>query len=243
MRHTVRVITSDASFDGRRRPDRRMVADWTLAQTHALIFSGALVPGDSLNEVDLAERLHVSRSPVRDALKELEHAGLIDIDEVNGRRVLRSFGIDEASELYDIRTELEVLAARRAADVLSTPGHDALGLAVDEIGKASKDPVEAYLRKDFAFHQMISDLSGMRRVPQMLSRVYIQHLALLTRLDRVHAYPVSSAERRVANLEHRRILDAIVDHDPDAAAAAARAHLNGRRQTVMEGIHRNGGAI
>ena len=51
------------------RPDRNALGDWTLAQVHELVFNGGLAPGDVLTEVDLSERLGVSRSPVRDALK------------------------------------------------------------------------------------------------------------------------------------------------------------------------------
>ena len=225
------------------RPDRRSVADWTLAQTHRLIFNGELVAGDSLNEVDLAERLNVSRSPVREALKELEHAGMVDIDKVNGRRLLRSFGIDDVRELYDIRTELEVLAARQAAKVMDGRARQQLESALDVLDGARTDPIDVYLKKDLGFHQLIAEATGLRRVPQMLKGVYIQHQALLTRLDRVQSYPVSPSERKIANLEHRQILLALVAGDTNEAEAAVREHLGGRLEVVLTGLNANGGTI
>jgi len=225
-----------------RRPDRRAVTDWTLARLHEMVFNGELQSGDVLSEIELAERLSVSRSPVRDALKELDHSGLLDVDEVNGRRVLRPFRIADVAELYDLRSELEALAARYASGTPSTAFLNELAARLDSMRHAVNEPIETWLPLDFAFHRSISDGSGARRVPRVLSGIWIQHQALLRRMALVGSYP-STAEERIDVIEdHRRILEAISEADPPKADAALRSHLDRRRAIVMAALEKRGEA-
>lgn len=225
---------------GERRPDRRAVSDWTLDRLNEMVFNGELKAGDVLSEVDLTERLQVSRSPVREALKELENAGLLDVDVVNGRRVLRPFVADDVAELYDTRTELEALAARYAARSPTQVFLDELEQRLDEMRAAVGEPVETWLPKDFAFHSAISVGSGARRAPHLLAGVWIQHQALLRRMALVGSYPSTFEERMVVIEDHRKILLAISKSDPARADAALRAHLDQGRQKVLTALRKRG---
>lgn len=224
-----------------RRPDRRAVADWTLNRLHEMVLSGELRPGDVLSEVELTERLGVSRSPVRDALKELEHSGLLDVDDVNGRRVLRPFLPDDVAELYNLRIELEALAARYAARNSSQTVVQQLTDSLTAMQDAVREPVEVWLPRDFAFHSVISVASGTRRVPRLLTGVWIQHQAFLRRLDRVGAYPSTLEERLDVIRDHERILVAIGEGDPAKADAALRRHLQRRQEIVLTALRASGG--
>jgi DNA-binding GntR family transcriptional regulator len=99
------------------RPGRRAVGEWALEQLYSDIFSGRLQAGAEVGEVELAERLQVSRSPIRDALRQLEFDGLVVPGARNGLRVVKSFGHQDIAELYDVRASLEALAFARAADL------------------------------------------------------------------------------------------------------------------------------
>lgn len=223
-----------------RRPDRRAVSDWTLDQLNEMVFNGELRAGDVLSEVDLTKRLNVSRSPVREALKELENAGLLDVDAVNGRRVLRPFVVDDVAELYDIRTELEAFAARYAARAPDQAFIKELERRLEAMHAAVREPVQIWLPTDFAFHSMISLGSGARRAPHLLAGLWIQHQALLRRMALVGSYPSTYEERVVVLEQHRLILVAISHRDPARADAALRDHLQHNRQKVLQALHERG---
>lgn len=236
------VRADESSTAAIRRPDRRAVTDWTLARLHEMVFSGELKPGDVLSELELTEQLSVSRSPVRDALKELGHSGLLDVDEINGRRVLRPFVVADVAELYDLRRELEALAARYAARSPSDIFLHELEERLDAMRAAVDEPIEVWLPLDFAFHSVISDGSGARRVPRILSGIWVQHQALLRRMALVGSYPSTKVERLDVIEDHRRILLAISGRDPGAADQALRDHLDRRRAIVMQSLEQRGDA-
>ena len=215
------------------RPDRNAVADWTLAHLHEMVFNGQLAPGDVLTEMDLTERLSVSRSPVRDALKELEHSGLVDVDPVNGRRVLRALGAHDIAESYDLRIELEALAARYAARVVNELALQHLTERYDAMVGALLEPLDVWLPIDFAFHAAIAAASGAHRLPHTLAGVWLQHQAFLRRMDRGGVDP-STREQRLETLpKHERILTAIRARDEAGSDEAVRLLLGGRRDIML----------
>jgi DNA-binding GntR family transcriptional regulator len=224
-----------------RRPDRSAVADWTLTKLHEMIFNGELQPGDVLTELDLTKRLGVSRSPVRDALRELEYSGLIDVDEVNGRRSLRAFGEDDIAESYDLRTELEALVARWAARS-ATPGQlDTIRLAFDRMKEVvTTEALDITLPVDFAFHRSIAVASGRPRPLHILAGVWIQHQALIRRMDRIGADPTTPEQRKQSVDDHERMCEAITSRDEAASEAAVRQHLQNRRTILMARFHERG---
>ncbi len=216
------------------RPDRNAVADWTVAHLLELVFNGGLSPGDLLTELDLTERLGVSRSPVRYALQELEHSGLVDVDPVNGRRTLRVFGEGDIAESYDIRCDLEAMAARYAARSRDEAALQRVSEAFDAMVAALREPLDVWLPIDFAFHAAIAAASGTHRLPYMLGSVLVQHQAFLRRMDRGGVDP-STREQRLDTLpKHERIVTAIRAHDPDGSDAAVRRLLVERRDLMLD---------
>jgi DNA-binding GntR family transcriptional regulator len=205
-----------------------------------MIFNGQLMPGDGLKELDLTERLGVSRSPVRDALKELERQGLVDVDEINGRRVLRALGERDIAETYDVRIELEALAARYAARDASEVAKRHLADRLEVLRSSLSEPTEAWLPLDFAFHAAVAAASERHQLPQLLSTLWIQIQAFLRRMDRVGAYPDDRQTRLAGLREHEALAAAILAGDPAGADAAVRAHLEGRRDALILRFHGTG---
>jgi DNA-binding GntR family transcriptional regulator len=231
-----------ASDEPAGKPERRALADWTLARLHEMVFSGELRPGDALIEMDLTQRLSVSRSPLRDALKQLEHSGLVEVDAVNGRRILRPFLAADVAELYDIRRELEALVVARAAEDPSAAVVAALGQRLRAMEAAVDEPIEIWIASDFAFHAQLSESSGARRLPHLLRGIWVQHQALLRRMALVGSYPSTKSERLDVIEDHRRILHGISSRAPVEAQRAMRHHLNRRREIVMRALHERGDA-
>ena len=177
---------------------------------------GEYRPGDKLVESDLAERLGVSRTPVREALKRLETQSLLTR---SGRSlIVSSLDHNQLSELYAVRTELEGLAARLAAV------H-----AADEEVRVLRDMVEsdrkligdapALARANRRFHKQIHLSSHNRFLVQQLDLVH-RSMALMA------VTTLAAAGRdKVAVDEHDRIIQAIEARDPDRAADALRDHI------------------
>src|ERR1700726_36160 len=141
----------------------RAVAQW--------IFRGELTAGEKLTEQDVAERLGVSRGPVRDAFRALEDVGLLQIEQNRGAYV-RKIDFEEAVEIHDIYSALEELAARRAARQLSGAQIEELkGLVKSMDDAAEADDLDRYYALNLSFHQGLVEASGNRRLLRIYGRL------------------------------------------------------------------------
>ncbi|MEM8824427.1 MAG: GntR family transcriptional regulator [Pseudomonadota bacterium] len=193
----------------------------TSIDAHALIIDaidrGVYRPGDRLVESELAERFGVSRTPVREALQRLETQALLTRD---GRSlIVASLSHDQMAELYAVRTELEALAARLAAQHAAQEEIAVLSAMVDE-DQALLGDAEALSRANRRFHSQIHLASH--------NRYLVQQLGLVHRSMALMATTSLAAEGRgeLALAEHRQIVDAIAARDGDRASQALRDHLS-----------------
>jgi len=189
------------------------------------IDSGLYRPGDRLVESELADRLGVSRTPVREALQRLETQSLLTRD---GRSlIVASLDHNQLSELYVVRTELEGLAARLAARHASDEEIRVLrGMVTDDLKLLGGDP-RALSRANKRFHRQIHLASH--------NRFLIQQLDLVHRSMALMATTSFAAEGRdeVALAEHSAIVEAIAAHDGEAAFAALRGHISKAYETRL----------
>ena len=126
------------------------------------ILSGELGAGERLNEVALAQRLEVSRGPVREALRSLEEAGLVSFEKNRGATV-RVISPESAVEIYEIRAALEALACRRLAARATSAQVDELRPLVDEMDVAVEAAdVGAFNRLNIAFHERLFEFAASR---------------------------------------------------------------------------------
>ncbi len=189
------------------------------------IESGLYKPGDRLVESELAERLGVSRTPVREALQRLETQAMLTRD---GRSlIVASLDHNQLSELYTVRTELEGLAARLAARHATEEEVRVLRAMVDaDRGLLGGDP-RLLSRANKRFHKQIHLASHNRFLVQQLDLVH-RSMALMTTTS-------FAAEGRdeVALTEHDQIVHAIEAQDGDAAYAALRIHISKAFETRL----------
>ena len=174
-------------------------------------------PGDRLVESELADRLGVSRTPVREALQRLETQSLLTRD---GRSlIVASLDHTQMAELYVVRGTLEGLAARLAARH-ATPEEIAVLRDMLAADQALRNDPAGLSRANRRFHKQIHLASHNRFLVQQLDLVH-RSMALL-------ATTSISAEGRGADTlaEHGRIVDAIAAGDGDAADAALREHIS-----------------
>ncbi|MEM6372610.1 MAG: GntR family transcriptional regulator [Pseudomonadota bacterium] len=179
------------------------------------IRNGDFVPGDRLRETDVAARLNLSRTPVREALRRLEADGIIEHRPRLGA-IIRQLGHTELVELYEMRSVLERTAAEMAARHAGAAEITALRGLNTEI--ATSAPAQAAaLNQDF--HRGIY-LATRNRFLQDAARALNNALMLLgpTTLD-------DPARIAQVSAQHDAILNAIADGDVARAGAAAEVHL------------------
>ena len=177
---------------------------------------GALLPGDRLRETELAERLSVSRTPVREAIRQLETDGLVTHAPRQGATI-RSLDYAEVVELYEMRAVLEATAAQLAARVASDIELDELQELNAELS-ATKDPQEA-ARLNRIFHATLFDIAKNRFLTKSMQ-------ALQKALFILGPTTLSEGSRaQDAVGEHAKVLDALSARDGEAAEAAMRTHI------------------
>lgn len=225
------------------RPNRRALGEWTLSRLYELVFSGELAPGDVLVEAELTARLGVSRSPLREALRQLELDRLVKPDEVNGKRVVVAFGVDDVAELYTVRAALEVLGFRTAAGRIDDAALDGLEQAQAAMERAARDRGSWDPRDfeaDFRFHEIVCLQARMPRLHAQLSTLWIQTWALLRQLHARGVYP-DAGEDALAFRDHYALIEALRARDPDGAGRAVEQHLIERRDHLIAAVERHGG--
>jgi DNA-binding GntR family transcriptional regulator len=126
------------------------------------IISGVLAPGEKIAEARLARDLGLSQAPVREALRELEHAGLVTNIPRRGTFV-RRITAQDAWEMYTLRAELEVMAAHLALPHLGAEAYQRLEELVEEMMAAADEQQEQlFVQRDVRFHEFICERSGHR---------------------------------------------------------------------------------
>ncbi len=189
------------------------------AAIRAAIVSAELEPGRRLSENQLAERIGVSRTPVRDALARLRDERLVAIVPQLGTFV--TYVDEEAvADAHFVREALEVEAVKLAAEHATASSVDALRRNLDAQQEAvDADDAEGFARLDDQLHRLLCDLSGREVAWRLSERTRGQ-------LDRVRLLSLPEAGYRGQMLaEHRAVVDAVAAHDPAAAERALRHHL------------------
>ena len=189
------------------------------------IDSGIYAPGDRLVESELAERFGVSRTPIREALQRLETQSLLSRD---GRSlIVASLDHNQMAELYVVRSELEGLAAKLAAQHATDEEISVLkGMVKDD--QVLVDNPAALARANRRFHKMVHLASH--------NRYLVQQLDLVHRTMALMATTSLAAEGRgaVALEEHDAVVTAIANRQPDVAGTALRGHISRAFETRLK---------
>ncbi len=194
-----------------------------------LIFSGELAAGSDHLETELAKALGMSRTPVREALVVLEGQGLVELRPRKGVRI-RPVSASDMAEIYDVLTELESMAAADAA-VRDFTAEDLSGLsnAIDNMDAALiRQDRAAWAEADDAFHSELVRLGGNSRVQSIVAMLSDQ--VRRARLVTLHMRPKPTR----SNTDHRQVLNAIRDRDPQTARTLHRAHRAAAKAMLID---------
>jgi len=192
-----------------------------------VILGGEFKPGDRINEKELAVRFGTSRGPVREALRSLEAAGLVE--QIPNRGVfVRRLTASQASDVYDVRAALFGLAGKLLAARATDPQIAQLKTFTADMDKAiAQDDFDRYVRLNFAFHEYIVANAGN-------AVLAAQYLGLIKQLRLYRARNLMLGDAmHASNIEHHAMVDAIAARDPAAAFEAHVRHVEQAKVRLM----------
>lgn len=200
----------------------------------ALVLNGVIPAGARINELQLAAQLKVSRGPVREALRALEHTGLL-VAIPNRGVFVRNVELADALDLYEIRAGLASVAGRLLARRITKPQITKLRATFERMERAcTARDVNAYYAANLDFHTQIIEFAGNPRLTA-ISEAMRNELQLYLR-DAV----IGPAQLKESQMEHRAILEAIIEGNARAAGAAFEAHILSGKQRMLEYFGRGG---
>jgi DNA-binding GntR family transcriptional regulator len=195
------------------------------------IMAGVYTPRQHLVETEVAQALGVSRATLRAALIRLQHEGFVEIQPNRGAQV-RSFSVDEATRILQVREVLEGLAAALAAEK-ATPVQltELRSLIADMESTLAAGDLLGHLPLVGRFHQVIIEAAANEFIDQFLSML---HAPLVRHQFRIILVPGRKDESLA---EHREILAYVERHDASGAEQAMRRHMAQLRSSLQQASH------
>jgi DNA-binding GntR family transcriptional regulator len=196
------------------------------------IIAGELKPGERLMEVQLAEKMGVSRTPVREAIRKLELEGLVDMEPRKGARVA-VLSAKDIIDVLEVRATLDGLATSLAAVRITDTEiielrHVLAQLAVN----LEKENLQGSIRKDIEFHEIIYRAAKNDKLLSIINNLR----------EQVHRFRVIYMKEhggiREIIREHTEICDAIEKKDPEKAGEAARVHIKNQETAIIKALSR-----
>lgn len=201
------------------------------AQLRSQILTGVYKPGDSLIELRLSEQLGVSRTPIREAIRQLELEGLVQAIPNKGAFV-KGITEQDVEDIFTIRTRIEGLAARWAAEKITEEEIKELKEALEfEEFYTMKNDVEQLMKFDSKFHDIIFRASKSSPLMHMLSTFHHYIQSARNNSFDTPGRPVKAFE------EHKAIFEAIREKNADIAEKLTIAHIRNASKNYNEKHH------
>lgn len=192
---------------------------------HAIL-NGDLAPGTPLVLADLADSLGTSKTPVREAIRDLATEGLVDFGAYKSA-VVHAPSLEEAREIYELREVLEIMALRAAAPLLTDEALDVAEELCDRMD-ATEDLAQ-WTDLNRQFHATLT-----RPAPSQRLRSIVDSLRDASASQVARSIRQNGVDMGVANREHRTILEALRRGDVDSAAAGQAQHLHSTLAAIEE---------
>ncbi len=191
------------------------------------ILKGELPPGERLMEKTLAERIGVSRTPIREAIRKLELEGLVTMVPRKGAEVAK-ISEKDIRDLLEIRATLEALAVKLACKKIDAEGIQRLDFLKDEFIKAAKKrDVELIIKKDVEFHDSIFNASGNEKLIHILNNLREQIYRFRVK------YIQEMTDFQVLIDEHEEIVESVKSGNIQKAEEIAIKHISNQEKAVV----------
>lgn len=194
------------------------------------ILKGELKPGERLMEIALAERLGVSRTPIREAMRKLELEGLVVMIPRRGAQVANITEKD-LNDVLEVRIALENMAIEKACKRMTEEEMGRLWLAAKEFERTmAEGDLVRLAEADVAFHEIIYQASDNRRLNQVLNNLR----------EQIYRYRVEYLKdedtRNVLVKEHEEMTRAIRERDVVRAQEISFEHIENQRKAIIQSI-------
>ncbi len=198
------------------------------------ILSGELAPGQRLVETQLAKKLQVSRTPIREAIRLLQHENLATIDP-NGILRVATISMTDAVHLYDCRIALEqlsVIGACQNATESQLQDFEVMVKQAEKLVKSKPSQLTTFrlLDLDYRFHRLLAQSSGNPWLVSLLDQVFdkMQLLRIQTTKNNPDVLEIRT--------EHRLIYEPVRSRNPEAAVQAIKKHLTASKERVIREV-------
>jgi DNA-binding GntR family transcriptional regulator len=192
------------------------------------IMQGDLEPNAQLSEPSLADQLGMSRTPIREALKRLEEAGLVRIVPRHGA-IVTDISAEDIVQIYQLREALECYAIQFASEYGNTPELEDLISAIEQSAQWIQDgEIEKINEADVRLHQYIAQLSRNQMLIRLVDQLLDQIIRLRLMTPKVEGRLPDQAE------EHLCIVRALQEGKTEEAQAALQFHLRNVRDTFLQ---------
>ncbi len=191
------------------------------------ILDGTLLPGERLMEVQLADKLGVSRTPIREAIRKLELEGLVEMIPRRGAQV-SDLSVKDVADVLDVREALEGLAASLAAENISVEELKELEKAYHALVKSVEEKnIEKIIRWDSRFHDILLSASKNPRLVKVNGVL----------IEQIHRYRKSFIEdittAQYIIESHKKILDALKSKDAETSRQCAMDHIREVKEFIL----------
>ena len=205
----------------------RLLSEITYERIKEAIRNGELEPGQPLSETKLSKMLGISRTPVREAIQQLAQEGLVQI--IPGRAItVASLSVQEVMNVVHVRSILEPEVARLAAASISPDNLENLRTVIQEMEETVDNENRAtWAKADNRFHEILSGACPNKLLGEMVIQVRNRISYLSTDTQTNHNRLLTCTQ------EHRRVADAIIAGDPQAAEEAMRDHIEKLRDSFF----------
>ena len=197
----------------RRRPIERhqTLREKILETIRDAILKGSLKPGERVSEPELAERFGISRTPIREAFRQLESEGYLEVMPRKGA-VVASLSERDVVEFYSIKSILEGHAARIAAERMSERDLERLETINAKLEQiATEGDIKTFFRVHNEFHELFIKASGNDKLTELINQ-------LVLKFNRLRLASLAQPGRMAISVqEHRKIIEAFRNHDGDKA--------------------------
>lgn len=196
-----------------------------------MILTGELIPGQRLVEAQLARDLNVSRTPIREALGQLQRESLVMADSNHGLQVA-TFSAEDAAQLYECRLALETISVTEACHNATAAQLKKLQRLVEKAEKlGSTNPSQLLnfqlLELDYQFHRLIAEMSGNLWLQEILDQIFDKMMLL-----RIQTIQQNQGVLNVG-AEHFEVYDAIAQRNIKASTNAVTNHLKAAKTRVV----------
>ena len=194
------------------------------------IITGEISAGVRIVETEYANKLHISRTPLREALRKLERDGLVEYVIRRGV-VVRAFTIEDVEEIYTIRNVLEMITLPAIIENVTPGDIRSMRKKLGEMdGLMAENKIEELSAVARAFHNEVTSISGMKRVLRVIQGQdeYIHRFSALS---------IAKDERRgEAHQEHHQIVDSIEKKDLKGLQTLMRKHIESSKESCLSAL-------